>query len=383
MPAATVSRLMTDTRIHIALFFMAAVVVGGPMNASAQQGDGETIHEAIQEEHHKADIREKQVRDLGRKASTLSQRLFTIESRIKKVGQKIRSQEKVLAEIREYEAVARKEHFVLAERRDTIYRELKGLLRTLWPVHMQSVQARFSGVESWSMADRRFNWLADVYGATRNKFEEARTTADLLKRNLERQRLLEKEAEVQLAKINDSKDRLLRDKWTLRNNLKRVKTRKRSLEAELQDILATIKQLNYQLNSQKTKKFDYYKRALPWPVDGDIIAEFNLRGKPPRRGLSLSVIDEAEVRSVFWGKVVHNDTLRGFGRVVIIYHGYNYYSLYAYLGETAVVTGQEVEKDEPIGKAGYYPLADGPGLYFELRFHQKPINPKLWLTSLN
>jgi septal ring factor EnvC (AmiA/AmiB activator) len=38
-----------------------------------------------------------------------------------------------------------------------------------------------------------------------------------------------------------------------------------------------------------------------------------------------------------------------------------------------------VEKDEPIGHAGYYPEAHGNGLYFELRFRQKPINPQLWL----
>ena len=81
------------------------------------------------------------------------------------------------------------------------------------------------------------------------------------------------------------------------------------------------------------------------------------------------------MQSIFWGKVVHNDTLRGFGHVVIVYHGFDYYSLYAYLSETYVRNGQEVEKDEPLGVVGYYPKADGPGLYFELRFHQKPINP--------
>jgi len=85
------------------------------------------------------------------------------------------------------------------------------------------------------------------------------------------------------------------------------------------------------------------------------------------------------VRSVFWGKVVHNDVLRGLGKVVILFHGGDYYTLYAYLSDTSVQTGQDVEKDEVIGHVGYYPEAHGNGLYFELRFHQKPINPLLWL----
>jgi len=85
------------------------------------------------------------------------------------------------------------------------------------------------------------------------------------------------------------------------------------------------------------------------------------------------------VRSVFWGKVVHNDVLRGLGKVVILYHSGDYNSLYAYLSDVNVETGQDVEKDEPLGHAGYYPEAHGNGLYFELRFRQKPINPQLWL----
>jgi len=342
-----------------------------------------SIHEAIEKQNHEADTRQSQVLDLKRKADRLSNKLDAVAKRVRNMTNKVKSQEKILNGIRKNEETARKEHFVLEARKDVIFKELNALLKTLWPVHVQNVQSRFAGVDSWAMADRRFNWLSSVYDATRIKFLEAREMADQLKINLERQRLLEKEAEYQLARINKSKDRLLQDKWTLRASLKKVTSKKRSLESELQDILATIKQLNYQLSTQKTKKFDFYKRSLPWPVDGDVISRFNLRAKPPRRGLSLRVIDEAEVRSIFWGKVVHNDTLRGFGKVVIVYHGYNYYSLYAYLQDTFVETGQEVEKDEPIGRAGFYPLVDGPGLYFELRFHQKPINPDLWLTSLN
>lgn len=342
-----------------------------------------TIHEVIEQQNYEADVRQNQVLDLKRKADELSGRLDAVAKRVRTMSGKVRKQQKVLDTIRQHEKAAREEHFELEARKKSILKELNALLETLWPVHIQNAQGRFAGVDSWDMANRRFNWLSSVYTATREKFVAARDTAEQLKRNLERQRLLEKEAELQLARINKNKDRLLRDKWTLRSNLKKVTTKKRTLESELQDILATIKQLNYQLSTQKTKKFDFYKRALPWPVDGDVVAHFNLRAKPPSRGLSLSVIDEAEVRSIFWGKVVHNDTLRGFGKVVIVYHGYNYYSLYAYLQDTFVETGQEVEKDEPIGRAGFYPKVNGPGLYFELRFHQKPINPDLWLTSLN
>ena len=36
---------------------------------------------------------------------------------------------------------------------------------------------------------------------------------------------------------------------------------------------------------------------------------------------------------------------------------------------------------EKLGVSGFYPKANGNGLYFELRFHQKAINPLKWLQS--
>ncbi len=248
---------------------------------------------------------------------------------------------------------------------------------------MQNVRTRFEGVDSWDMFDRRFNWLADIYEATNEKFVEARLNSERIARNLERQRLLEKEAEDQLAQINKNKDQLLGNKYALRKNLKKIRLKRQDAESELSEILSTIEKIKYQLQSQKTKQFSLYKRTLPWPVKGRLVAGFNLKATPPIRGLVIGTGEGVNVQSVFWGKVVHNDTLRGFGHVVIVYHGFNYYSLYAYLSETYVRNGQEVEKDEPVGVVGYYPKTNGPGLYFELRFHQKPINPKVWLTALN
>lgn len=259
--------------------------------------------------------------------------------------------------------------------------ELSGLMRTLWPVHMQNVRSRFNGVEDWAMFDRRFNWLADIYAATSRKLDEAKTNSESIAQNLEDQRRLAEEAERQLAQVNESKDKLLDNQYALRRNLKKVNREKENAEAELTAILGTIADLKYQLQSQKTKRFALYKNALPWPVRGRVVSGFNLKATPPARGLAIGAAEGSTVQSVFWGKVVHNDTLRGFGRVVIIYHGYNYYSLYAYLSDTFVRNGQEVEKNEPLGTVGYFPQVDGTGLYFELRFHQKPINPETWLTA--
>ena len=347
------------------------------------QDQGDIINENLQYEHQRADENENKVRELTKQAGQISTRLSDIEHDVRLLKGKILSQEKILNEIKKNEQKARKDHFALEKEKQRIILELSGLMQALWPVHLQNVRARFKGVESWDMFDRRFNWLADIYDATNGKLTEARINSERIIANLERQRLLEKEAETQLAQINKNKDRLLGNKYSLRKNLKKIRRKRQDVESELSEILSTIEDLRYQLQSQKTKRFPLYKHTLPWPVKGRLISGFNLRARPPVRGLAIGTNEGVDVQSVFWGKVVHNDTLRGFGHVVIVYHGFDYYSLYAYLSETYVRNGQEVEKDEPLGVVGFYPKTNGPGLYFELRFHQKPINPKLWLTALN
>ncbi|QGY41170.1 peptidoglycan DD-metalloendopeptidase family protein [Pseudodesulfovibrio cashew] len=362
------------------LLLLALLLTVLPGSARAEE-DGEALQQSLQQEHQRADDKEMKVRELTKQAGRISTKLSDIEHDIRVLKSKVGQQEKVLKGIRDNERKARQEHFALEKEKQLISGELADLVRTLWPVHLQNIRARFEGVDSWDEFDRRFNWLTDIYGATREKLEEARVNSERIARNLERQRLLEAEAENQLAMVNKNKDRLLGSQYSLRKKLNKVRKERSDAETELSEILASIEDLRYQLQSQKTKRFSLYKRTLPWPVNGHLVSGFRPKAKPPVRGLILSAPEGTGVQSVFWGKVVHNDTLRGFGHVVIVYHGYNYYSLYAYLSETYVRNGQEVEKNEPLGVVGYNPKAGGPGLYFELRFHQKPINPKLWLTA--
>lgn len=330
----------------------------------------------------KVDRRKQEVRRLAEEERRIRQEIAGIEGRAAALEGRLADQERTLAAIREEEHKARAEHFALERQREETVGELKALLNALWPVHIQSLPDRLGQVRTWEDADRRVTWLAQIYAATRQKFDLAKEQARRMAENLTAQRRLETEAREQLSRINGLKDSLLEDRLALSSTLKRVRSTRQSREEELQDILKTIEEMRYEIEAHKTKRFVNYKNSLPWPAKGRVLFEFDPEASPPRQGLALAVAEGSLVRSVFWGKVVHSDTLRGFGRVVIIYHGYNYYSLYAFLAETLVRAGQEVEKDEPVGRAGFYPDAKGPGLYFELRFRQKPINPNQWLAAI-
>ncbi|NDV23568.1 peptidoglycan DD-metalloendopeptidase family protein [Desulfovibrio sp. JC022] len=317
---------------------------------------------------------------LTREERNMFGELAAIEDRITNVERELFRQEDDLAGIMEDEQAAKADQRILEDELSEIVDKLKSMLTKLWPVHSRKLENKFGSLDDWEKADRNFVWLASLYKETKTELNKAQEKADEISVNLEVQKELRKKAQTKLSGINKTKDGLLKDKLSLLSGIKSIRALKINREQELKGLLETINKLNYRLKSLTSKKIATFKGSLPRPCAGDVKARFKPSAKPPIRGIGIQTTGNVDVKSIFWGKVVHNDTLRGFGRVVIIYHGYNYYSLYAYLAESFVKTGQEVEKDEIIGKTGYYPNLKETGLYFELRFHQKPVNPQKWLA---
>ena len=374
-PACIPDRSPAHPMVH-ALTLVLALVFGLAPAALAQSGQ---IEKALQREHQKAAERKGVVRQLAEREKALQGRLTVIEARMQAAEERISKHETELELIRQEEARYAQQYDAVRVKREQAVRELRRLLDLLWPISAQGMHEGSRSADGWDAADRRFQWTGAVYAKTRAALEVVRRQEQQLAGVLARQKELEAQVDQQLAVINADKDVLLRDRLSVNARMGQVNSQRQDLEGELQMILKTIQQLGYQLSSQRSRKFDSYKAVLPWPVAGRVVSAFSPEGRPSRRGIGIATGEGSTVRSVFWGKVVHNDVLRGLGKVVILFHGGDYYTLYAYLSDVVVQTGQEVEKDEPIGHAGYYPEAHGNGVYFELRFHQKPINPLLWL----
>ncbi|WP_027722431.1 murein hydrolase activator EnvC family protein [Maridesulfovibrio zosterae] len=371
-------QLIKSSLSSIAILFV-VVLFCSPV--CAQESAVSRLKDAIQETKQTVKKQRNELLKLTREERNMFGELAAIEDRITEITRKLFSQEDKLEKIVIDENNAKTEYIKLNNELKQIVDKLQMMLAKLWPIHSRKLENRFGSLNDWQTTDRNFVWLASLYTDAQKELVSAQNKAKEISQNIDIQKELRLKSENQLSLINKSKDALLKDKLSLLSGIRGIRALKITREQEVNGLLDTINKLNYKLKSLTSRKILSFKGSLPRPCEGKTQIRFNLSAKPPIRGEGIQTAGNVDVKSIFWGKVVHNDTLRGFGRVVIIYHGYNYYSLYAYLAESFVKTGQEVEKDEIIGKTGYYPKLKETGLHFELRFHQKPVNPEKWLAK--
>ena len=134
-------------------------------------------------------------------------------------------------------------------------------------------------------------------------------------------------------------------------------------------------------------RFVKYKGLLKYPVDGKIVKRFG-RHKDPRmnittfeNGIDIRTQRGEPVYAVTSGEVLFADWLQGYGNLVIVNHGGNWYSLYAHTDEMFKKKGDRVDAREVIATVGDSNLSGQPDLHFEIRHHGKPLNPGPWFKK--
>ena len=78
------------------------------------------------------------------------------------------------------------------------------------------------------------------------------------------------------------------------------------------------------------------------------------------------------------GKVLYADELGIYGNCVILDHGMGVQSLYAHLSAIEVKAGQDVEKEQILGRSGMTGLAGGDHLHFTMLLNGHAVNPVEW-----
>jgi len=141
------------------------------------------------------------------------------------------------------------------------------------------------------------------------------------------------------------------------------------------------------LDPVRDVSFSRQKGRLRIPVQGKIVSTFGFskagdyKSFTFQSGVDIRVERGEPVRSVFKGEVLFAQWLKGYGNLLIINHGDNYYTLYAHVEEIFKKKGETVDTGEVIATAGDTGSVKGLCLHFEVRHHGKPVNPMQWISK--
>lgn len=92
-------------------------------------------------------------------------------------------------------------------------------------------------------------------------------------------------------------------------------------------------------------------------------------------GMDFSANIGTPVYATANGTVVQADWQQGYGKCIIVDHGYGYETLYAHLDDYKVRIGQKVVRGEQIGMVGNTGKSTGPHLHYEVHVKGQPDNP--------
>ncbi|MFC1827820.1 murein hydrolase activator EnvC family protein, partial [Thermodesulfobacteriota bacterium] len=133
--------------------------------------------------------------------------------------------------------------------------------------------------------------------------------------------------------------------------------------------------------------FSGQKGLLDPPVNGTVITLFSqhIKGKfessTISNGIDIKVENGIEITAVYDGKIIHSGYLRGYGNLMIIDHGQQYFSLVSRAADFYNKEGTKVAKGEIVGITGEGDPLYGEGLHFEIRKGSKPEDPMLWFRD--
>ncbi len=209
------------------------------------------------------------------------------------------------------------------------------------------------------------------------KQAELKKRQDLLKAMSER---MEKES-LLLEKRKGEKEEYLA---TLKKESRRYSAMISQLQRARKNLKKVVDELALKAKSaeravepvSKENQFDFraQKGSLNLPAPGRVIS-FKSRKKIP--GIAVSCPWGTQIRAIFDGRVVYNDSLPGYGKVLIIDHGKGYMSMVAQGQSFSKDVGTEVAEGEVIGISGGGPWIS-EGIYIEIRQNGRQLRPLSW-----
>jgi lipoprotein NlpD len=121
--------------------------------------------------------------------------------------------------------------------------------------------------------------------------------------------------------------------------------------------------------------------GFTWPVRGRLLRRFGTKDGIRNDGIDIAAPSNTPVRAARDGEVVYvAESFKTYGKIIILKHDHNIYTVYANNRTNKVKRGKRVKKGEVIARAGKGTYED-VFIHFEVREGKRPVDPLYFLPS--
>jgi murein DD-endopeptidase MepM/ murein hydrolase activator NlpD len=119
--------------------------------------------------------------------------------------------------------------------------------------------------------------------------------------------------------------------------------------------------------------------AFAWPISAPVDSAFGPRSGGWHGGVDIRAEQGDPIRAAAPGMVITSGWEEAYGRVIKIWHAFDFMTVYAHNHENLVRVGEWVERGTVIGTVGRSGRATAPHLHFEIRLEGRKYDPLFWL----
>lgn len=129
-------------------------------------------------------------------------------------------------------------------------------------------------------------------------------------------------------------------------------------------------------------------KDVQWPTRGWVCGDFGFRASPNKnqggsnKGVDIATKAEAPVRAPASGVVTAVDYAQGYGRRVVLAHGFGLVSVFSNLGRVQVNKGDRLRQGDAIATVDGTGRIKGPHLHYEFHVYGVPVDPRLSTASV-
>ncbi len=356
-------------------------------SSTSPEDEYRKLQEKMQEQKKKLTEVQAREHSILTEIDDVNLRLGTIESALSKFRKNLGRTESEIASVN---AEIEKTKAVLERQKSWLKRKLRTIHRF---GYSGDTIVLFMSSTDMSQTMRTLKYMEHITRYEQTLLGNYRDSLASLNKKYSRLQSLKTELRVQTDQVRTKEEELAqqrRSKEQILNSVRHEKASHQKVLAELRE--ASKRMLDIIRESSKTDTytatgFGRLKGRLHWPADGRIAIPYGTHRDPQfdtpvfRNGIHIQTSSAAEVRAAYGGKIIFAEWFKGFGQLIIVNHGSGYHTLYGNLSEIFSKVGDIIKENQVLGKVGTSGILNAPGLYFEIRYKGKPLDPSQWLRG--